>query len=652
MSLSRRERRILSAVGDALLPRGGRPLPAASDVATAHRAAELIADRVDRAVVGVLRAALWSLELSTIATRGRAFTRLSPRDRERIVAGATSSGSLLRRGRVDLMKHVLVNTYLSQREVADALGFDRAGKLDRCEAVGPLPPVVRLSPRTWPEIPEVVRCDAVIVGSGAGGGPVAAVLAEAGLDVVVVEEGGYHDRTDFRAEGPWERFLDLYRDAGLTGTLGRPPIPVPLGRAVGGTTVVNAGTCFRAPDAVLRRWSRELGLEDVGPGDLAPIFDEVEQVQSVGIPSHGVLGRNAEVFREGLLAMCGDEGEPLDRNQRGCRGCGESVVGCPFDAKQAVHLTWLPRAERAGARIFARTRVERVVHRDGRVFGVEATALDPQRGDRPRGPVRVESPVVVVSAGALHTPVLLDRSGVPDPSGLRGRNLQIHPAIGIAAEMPEAVRAWEGVLQSWGSDALLAEHGIMIEATAAPPPLTGGQSPFTGRPLKQLIGAGERMATTGFLIEDSTTGRVRRGPAGRPLATYQLTDADERRIALGFAWCAEALLEAGAERVLVGRPERRWASDVADVRTIREDGVPADALKLSAYHPVGTHRVAGRAEDGPADPWGGVRGVDGLWVADASALPSCIGVNPQITIMAFAVRTARRIVETVGRAAN
>jgi choline dehydrogenase-like flavoprotein len=163
-----------------------------------------------------------------------------------------------------------------------------------------------------------------------------------------------------------------------------------------------------------------------------------------------------------------------------------------------------------------------------------------------------------------------------------------------------------------------------------------------------VMAAAPRMASTGFLIEDSTTGRVRRGPFGRPLATYQLTRSDERRIATGFAWCAEALLAAGARRVLVAAPGRPWARTTGHIARIREDGVPVEALKLSAYHPVGTHRAAGSVDLGPSDPWGAVRGTEGLWVADASALPSCTGVNPQITIMAFGVRTARRVLALAG----
>jgi choline dehydrogenase-like flavoprotein len=642
--LTAREQEILAAVGDAILPRGGLPAPSASDVGVPGEVARLLDEQIEDRKVLPVRAALWGIELGALSSNGRRFTRLPLHLRDRHLARMSRSRYRLRSAQIALLKHLVVNTYITSPTIAQSLGYSRDTWLDERAAGIPAPPS-RITPIVWPDVTDRIHCDVVVVGSGAGGGPLAAILTEAGLDVVVVEEGGHVEAEHLRKEAPWHRFLELYRDLGLTGTVGRPPIPVPLGRAVGGTTVVNAGTCFRAPGKVLDEWVADFGLEDARPTDLDPIFREVEEAIGIETPADEVLGRNAAIFREGARRL-GSEGHALVRNCPDCRGCGESVVGCPLGRKASVQIAWLPRAERAGARILARVRVDRLRHDGVRATGIDATVLDPSGRDTPRGSVHIDAQTVVVCAGAFLTPTLLDRSGIQDPSGQRGRNLQIHPAIGVAAEMGEDVRSWEGVLQSWGVDALMESHGIMIEATAAPPPLTGGQLPFTGQPLKQLIDAGPRMASTGFLIEDSTAGRVRRGPGGMPLATYQLTDGDERRIAHGFAWCAEALLEAGARRVLVARAGQRWATDARDVRRIREEGVPPQVLRISAYHPVGTHRMSADPTLGPSDPWGKVRGIDRLWVADASSLPTCIGVNPQVTIMAFALRTARRILTT------
>lgn len=644
LALTRRERRILAAAGDALLPAGDRPSLSASAAGVPDEAARLLASQVVRPVALVYRVLLWALELAPLVTRRRTFTRLDEPTREDVLRRAGASRIPARNQLVSALKHLLVNIYLTVPRVASEFGYDRELNLARCRTAGAVTGP-SLHPLVGAEVPRRIACDAVVVGSGAGGAAAAAVLAEGGLDVVVVEEGGHHPRETLEEQPPFHRLVALYRDLSMTGTVGWPPIPVPLGRAVGGTTLVNAGTCFRTPDAVLEMWRREFALDDVSPEALGPLFEEVEEVQGVRAPPAAVLGRNAAVTDAGSRAL-GAVGAPLCRNVRGCRGCGESVTGCPFDAKQAVTLTWLPRAEAAGATILARVRVDRVLHAEGRVRGVEGAVLEPGPLDLERHRVRIDADHVIVAAGAFHTPALLARSRVPDPSGQRGRNLQIHPAIGVAAEMPHDVRAWEGVNQSWAVDALVAEHGIMIEATAAPPAVTGGQMPFVGRPLKELVAMGARMATCGFLIEDSTSGRLVRLPGGRVAAAYQLTRHDRRRIAVGFAWLAEMFLAAGARRVLVARPDRPWASTTADVRRIRAEGVPAEALKLSAYHPVGTHRVSGDPALGPCDEWGRVRGTEALWVSDASLLPTCTGVNPQVTIMAFALRAARQLLRT------
>lgn len=634
------ERTILAAVADALLPSGGTPAPSATQTDTVDEVARLLRHRFGRIAGWAFRIALWVFELTTLVTHGRRFSRLDAAIRERVAARAAKSSNLIRAGQVTLLKHVIVNTYLSHEHVAAEIGYHRPDPLDPT----PNPDGPRLTPLTWPELPEHgrLRCDAIVIGSGAGGAVVAATLAEAGLDVLMLEEGGYHTREEFTEQRPWHRFLDLYRDQGTTIALGLPPIPVPIGRAVGGTTVVNAGTSLRPPARVLREWVTEHGLEDARPEDLAPLLDEVERVQSVRPIPDEVLGVNAEVFRDATARM-GHPGRALPRNIVDCRGSGECVFGCPTDAKQAVHLTWLPRAERAGARILARVRCDRVILEGGRATGVEATVLDPGRRDIPRGRLRIDAATVVVSAGAFHTPMLLDASDVPDRSGRRGRNLRLHPAIGLAADLGREVHAWRGTLQSWMVDALHGD-GIMIEATTAPPPVSGAQLPGAGHGLKELLGSWSRVVSSGFLVTDTSSGRVRRGPAGRPVVTYQLQEQDRRRINRGLSFLSEAFAEAGATRILVGMQGRTWATP-AEARALFEAGeVPARALKLSAYHPVGTHHLSADPRRGPADPWGRVHGTAGLWVADASVFPDCLGVNPQLTIMAFALRTARAII--------
>src|SRR5512141_2362818 len=187
-------------------------------------------------------------------------------------------------------------------------------------------------------------------------------------------------------------------------TYGWPIIPLPLGKAVGGTTVINSGTCFRTPDKVLRRWESEYGLDGFDLATLAPGFDRVEQMRNVMPVPWEIIGKNAEIFDRGVRAL-GLHGEPIRRNIRGCRGCGVCAFGCPSDAKQAMHLSYLPLAAEHGARIFARCRADRIVIEHGRAVGVEADILG-RSADEVHGRVRVRADAVVVTAGAIHTPLL------------------------------------------------------------------------------------------------------------------------------------------------------------------------------------------------------------------------------------------------------
>ncbi|MGI5251492.1 GMC family oxidoreductase N-terminal domain-containing protein [Actinacidiphila glaucinigra] len=252
------------------------------------------------------------------------------------------------------------------------------------------------------EWPDRSRADAVVVGSGAGGAMAARTLARAGLRVVVLEEGRRHTTAEFGRRAPLDRFAELYRDGGATVAFGNPPMVVPTGRAVGGTTVVNSGTCYRTPDRVLARWREEYGLVDLAdPVAFGAYLDEVERTLRVARQPRDVLGRN------GALALLGADGlgwraAPLRRNAPGCRGSCQCVVGCPSGAKQSVQLSVLPQACAAGARIVTGAHVRRVLTEPDRPGGPRACGVAVRRPDGSE--LEILSPLVVVAAGALRTP--------------------------------------------------------------------------------------------------------------------------------------------------------------------------------------------------------------------------------------------------------
>ncbi len=307
--------------------------------------------------------------------------------------------------------------------------------------------------------------DVVVVGSGAGGAVVARELAARGRDVALVEEGGFFTGKDFT--GNPRAMIDLlYRSRGLTGALGRPTIPIPLGRCVGGTTTINSGTCYRAPDYVLDEWAERYGVRGAREADLRPYFERVEQELNVRPVPDETYGRNSSLFERGAAAL-GYAGARIPRNERGCLGTGVCAFGCPQDAKQAMHVSYVPRALDAGARLFTRCRVDKILLSAGKAIGVVGRFVDAE-GRETGHELRVLARQVVVACGALLTPALLERSRVPDPSGLRGRNLHIHPATRVGALFDEEVRGWEEVPQAYNVHHFTRE-GIFIQGQFVPP---------------------------------------------------------------------------------------------------------------------------------------------------------------------------------------
>ena len=190
--------------------------------------------------------------------------------------------------------------------------------LKRSLAVGPARPDPGLDVTPSKEWPGRKYCDAIVIGSGAGGAMAARTLARAGMDVVIVEEGRRFSVEEFRTQHPLERFGSLYRDAGGTVALGRPPVLLPVGRGVGGTTLVNSGTCYRTPDRVLERWRDEAHIGWADPERFAPYLDEVETTLHVAPQPLDVIGRNAELALRGAKAL-GWRAAPLRRNTPGAR---------------------------------------------------------------------------------------------------------------------------------------------------------------------------------------------------------------------------------------------------------------------------------------------------------------------------------------------
>ncbi|MEX2106907.1 MAG: GMC family oxidoreductase N-terminal domain-containing protein [Solirubrobacterales bacterium] len=558
-----------------------------------------------------LAAALAGLEALALASGGRRLGSLPPERRQAVLARAIRLGGPA----LDAVKSIAMLA-----SGADAYAAEIAAVASTHEPSRPDPELDLVPAAEWPPRS---RCDAVVIGSGAGGAFAARALARAGLDTVIVEEGEHWGAERIRATHPMERFAGIYRDGGTTMAFGDPPIALPMGRAVGGTTVINSGTCYRPPLAVAGAWHQRHGFALAEPGALDERLADVEETIGVAPASLDVLGRNGELALAGAAAL-GWESAPLRRNATGCRGACQCAIGCPNNAKGGVHLNALPQACEAGARIVAGLHVSRVLVEDGRAAGIEA-----QRADGTA--VRIAAPIVVVAAGAIPTPPLLRRSGLGGHPRV-GRGLSIHPALGVTASFEEEVVPWRGVMQSVGIEQLHERDGILIEATSTPPGMGAVSAPGYGAHLARRLQRASHTATLGAMIGDAPAGRV----LGRraPLVAYRLTGADRQRLVRAVGAMARVLLAAGAREVELGggAPAVRTAGEIEAA----VEHVDLRRLRLAAFHPTGTVAAGADPSRHPVDPHGRLRGIEGVWLADGSILPSCPSVNPQVSIMALA----------------
>jgi choline dehydrogenase-like flavoprotein len=577
-----------------------------------------------------VKLALWAIELLPFPWR---FSRASVDARQGFLSKLEGSRLPFAADLLLFLKVLAGLGYGNDARVRAAVGYEM-----RCEVSNGMPPLAD-APHGLGDMrpsPGGEECDVAIVGSGAGGAACAAILADAGLDVLVLEAGPYMDSSTYPEE-PLAALRALYRDGGLTIAEGRPAIPTPVGRAVGGTTVINSGTCFRAPDDVLAGWRDEHGIK--WATELAGDYAEAEEIMWVRPVDPERMGRNGQLLREGAEALNARHA-PLRRNAGGCHQCSSCPSGCRLDAKRAAHVSYLPRAVAAGARVRAGVDARRIVFDRDRATGLDCVTQVNGRARHYRVQARR---AVVVAGGAFGTPELLMRSGLRSPGGQLGRNLRIHPACWVGARFDEEVRGWDGVMQSYGVTEW-EPRGILLEATFTPLAFGAQWLPGTGRAHQERVREYSHIASTGVHLSDRSSGRVGLAGDGSLRITYKLTNEDAQRLVFGIARAADLFYAAGATEVypqIAGIPiipEKR-------IPELESSPPPPSRMRLEAFHPMGTARMDASPDRGVCATDGEVHGASGLYVADGSLLPSSIGVNPMMTIIAMASRVARQMAD-------
>jgi choline dehydrogenase-like flavoprotein len=489
-----------------------------------------------------------------------------------------------------------------------------------------------------------IDADVVVVGTGSAGAVVGALLAEAGQEVVFVEEGGHCPPEVYSKFRPSQTLRELWRDAALSilYPLGdTPAINLMMGRCVGGSSVLTGGVCFRTPEWVLEDWRRAHRLEDLSPQQMDAVFREVEEAIHVEEVPMAMRSRSTALYDAGA-ALRGHPLKPTRRNTRGCGGCGKCNFGCPHGAKLSVDLTYLPRALKAGARIYADCLVDRVETRGARAVGISGRVLN-GAGGRRGGRLAVQARRVIVAAGACHSPLVLMKSGVGRDSGQVGRNLTLHPSFRVMARFDRPVNGWSGALQSAYSDAF--EHqGFTLMSIFAPPGVLAGTMPGVGEEHARRARDLPYMAMFGGLIHDENSGSIHRALGREPFVAYRMSRNDRRKVDRLLRTVVEDFFAAGAREVHL--PVLGQQPLTADqFRSFNLERVSARRFECASQHPLGTCRMGVRPGNSVVDPDGQSWEVKELFVVDGSVLPTSLGVNPQLTVMAMATRLAWKLRE-------
>jgi choline dehydrogenase-like flavoprotein len=574
------------------------------------------------------------------ALAGQGFLRSSERSREQIMRNLALVDANAALGIGALVSLTLFLYYglpdqNGQNPNWAALGFP-----------GPLSPPPQQGKSITPFVPDkdtTLEADVCVVGSGAGGGVMAAELAARGLQVVVLEAGGYFDDSDFtQLELP--AYQNLYWRGGPTPTADM-NVSLQAGSCLGGGTVINWTNCLRTTPWVREQWEREFGLEGLAGTEFDRHLDAVWE-------RLGVNDRCSELNRPQQRMQAGAQklgwrfdyaNRNIDERRYSFDTAGYIGFGDQSGAKQSTAKTYLKDAYDRGATIVARCFASKVLTERGRAAGVEALYAGQTN-------VTVKAPQVVVACGSLESPALLLRSQIGGPAV--GDHLRLHPCTAMVGYYPEDLEAWQGAPHA----GLVPEfenvedgHGFLIEAAQYTTALAASAVPFTdGKVHKRLMSRFRHATSFIALLRDRGHGKVSIDGSGMAVPQYALTDElDIRNARLGIDAVARLHEAAGAIQVIAvaaGMPTWRWGDDLEPfIGTVQRFPLRVGGWTLFAAHQMGTCRIGTDPRKSVAGPWGELHDTPGVWVGDASAFPTSSGTNPMITIMALAHRNAEAV---------
>ena len=664
MRLSEEERRSLRALCDAIFPSAGEESEFFHRKASDFGVDEMLARTVEtalqpqnaedfRRVLRVMNSRAYNLLLSGSPSK---LTSMNDSDRQSYLASWRDSPLALKRTAFQANKRLVC--FLAYASVDERgfnpnwreIGYPGADESGRV----PLPDELRLHPLD-PLKGSNFTCDVCVVGSGAGGAVIASKLSEAGLGVIVVEQGSYDTAESFqRSELPMMQ--KLFQQSGTAATKDLSFVLL-AGRGAGGGTTVNWNTCLKPPQRILSEWEDEFGLDGIGGQSFRSQLEEVWEAIKVNSNESQRNGNNQALW-DGCRALGYKEGtdyEVIQRNAVGCRQrCDFCTYGCTYSCKQSTSMNYLPAAQARGARFLFDTRVERIVIEGGAARGVAGTATAGPKSI----PIEVKARAVVVACGGVETPALLLRSGVRDRSV--GRYLRLDPTVAVGGIFENEIAPWSGPPQTVAVWKFIdfdgTYHGFWVEAAPAHPGLFALAIPWVdGKQHKEFMQRYYSRSTASIVLQrEWSSGRVSIDKSGFPSVTYDLEARDRASLVRGMEETARILAAAGAVQVwtthnspvLAGDGKSHLTPSDIDrfVEGVRSAGVSYNRMMLFSAHLMGSCRMSADPRRGPTAPSGELHSVSNLFVGDACVFPTTPAVNPMVTIMAMSIRTAESII--------
>lgn len=485
-----------------------------------------------------------------------------------------------------------------------------------------------------------LEVDYVVVGSGAGGATAAVTLARGGAEVAIVEAGAWRAPEDYPSS-TYGAMRDLFDEWSSQVTLGRAFWPVVQARTVGGTTVINSAICVRTPGDIFAQWEREHGVGgDAMAERIWAIQERIEDELCVEEVPPAARARHNELAMQGAERV-GYESHWIRRYVKGCEGAGQCLQGCKKLRKQSTNLNYVPEVLELGGHVLSCAPVERVLLDGKRATGVQGTFRHPQsREQGARFVVRARK-AVLVAASATHTAPLLMRSGVKSPA--LGEHFRAHPGTGVFGVYDEPVDMNTGATQGWASTAFREEPGLKLETLAIPFEMVASRLAGGGTQLIERMREYRHVCMWVHAVRAESEGTIKPGLFGRNSLRYTLNRKDMLRFRQGMILVAKTHVAAGCKKLIPGIFGMPYTIGPDEVHLLEDAPLDPRAYIAVLSHLFGGTVMGKDPSRSVCDGRGRVHGYEGLVVADASVIPTNLGVNPQHTIMALAWHFAEQL---------